>query len=146
MRMTLMSAQKLSNQIESEARERADKLVGDAQAKSDEVLGSLKAEREAEERRLDEARKALERFFSDAREVCACTLENLRKLEAGELPGKAAAAAAVDETVRSISESVERLPDEPEPKIDVSAVMDAPAPRETITPDDVTRLFDMSGE
>lgn len=146
MRMTLMSAQKLSNQIESEARERADKLVGDAQAKSDEVLGSLRAEREAEERRLDGARKALERFFSDAREVCAYTLENLRKLEAGELPGKAAAAAAVDETVRSISESVERLPDEPEPKIDVSAVMDAPAPRETITPDDVTRLFDMSGE
>ena len=48
----------------------------------------------------------------------------------------------MDETVRSISESVERLPDEPEPKIDVSDVMDA-APGGKITPDDVTRLFDM---
>ena len=146
MRMALLSAQKLSGQIEAEARERADGIVGDAQAKADEILGTLQSRREAEEKRLEAARSALERFFSDAREVCACTLENLRKLEAGELPGKAAAAAAVDETVRSISESVERLPDEPEPKIDVSAVMDAPAPRETITPDDVTRLFDMSGE
>ena len=49
----------------------------------------------------------------------------------------------MDETVRSIERSVERIPDEPEPKIDVSSVMDDPAPRETITPDDVTRLFDM---
>ena len=143
MRMTLLSAQKLSNQIESEARERADKLVSDAQAQADSVLGSLQTEREAAEQRLNAARNALERFFSDAREVCAYTLENLRKLEAGELPGKAAKAESVDETVRSIERSVERIPDEPEPKIDVSSVMDDPAPRETITPDDVTRLFDM---
>lgn len=102
MRMTLLSAQKLSNQIESEARERADKLVSDAQAQADSVLGSLQTEREAEEQRLDAARNALERFFSDAREVCAYTLENLRKLEAGELPSKAAKAESVDETVRSI--------------------------------------------
>ena len=141
MRMTLMSAQKLSNQIESEARERADKLVSDAQAQADEVLGSLQAEREREQQRLDAARSALERFYSDAREVCSYAMDTLRKLEAGELPAKPARA-DVDETVRSISESVERLPDEPEPKIDVSDVMDA-APGGKITPDDVTRLFDM---
>ena len=145
MRMTLMSAQKLSNQIEAEARERADKLVADAEAKSSEVLGSLESRREAEERRLDAAREALERFFSDAREVCAATLDNLKKLEAGELPSKDAKAQSVEETVRSIEKSVERLPDEPEPKIDVSSVMDGPEPGEKITPDDVTRLFDMGG-
>ena len=143
MRMTLLSAQKLSNQIESEAKERADKLVSDAQANSDEVLGSLQAEREAEERRLDEARSALERFYSDAREVCAYTLDTLKKLEAGILPKKADRSESVDDTVRSIERSVERIPDEPEPKIDVGSVMDDAAPRETITPDDVTRLFDM---
>ena len=70
---------------------------------------------------------------------------NLKKLEAGELPSKDAKAQSVEETVRSIEKSVERLPDEPEPKIDVSSVMDGPEPGEKITPDDVTRLFDMGG-
>lgn len=145
MRMTLLSAQKLSGQIESEARERADKLVGDAQSQADEVLGSLKQQRELEEQRLDAARSALERFYSDARDVCAYTLETLKKLESGELPGKKAEdAPSVDDTVRSIERSVEKSqPDIPEPKIDVDSVMDEHAPRETITPDDVTRLFDM---
>lgn len=143
MRMTLLSAQKLSSQIESEARERADKLVADAQAKADEVLGSLKSERQKEQERLDAARSALERFFSDSRDVCAATLENLKKLEAGELPNKAEASVDVDETVRSIEASVGDTPNAPAPKIDVGAVMDDDTPRETITPDDVTRLFDM---
>lgn len=146
MRMTLLSAQKLSAQIETEARDRADKLVSDAQAQADAVLGSLQQERELEEQRLEAARSALERFYSDAREVCAYTMESLKKLEAGELPSKAAKTGHVDETVRSITESVERIPDEPDPQIDVGAVMDEDAPRETITPDDVTRLFNMGAD
>ena len=146
MRMTLLSAQKLSAQIETEARDRADKLVSDAQAQADAVLGSLQQERELEEQRLEAARSALERFYSDAREVCAYTMESLKKLEAGELPSKAAKTGHVDETVRSITESVERIPDEPAPQIDVGAVMDEDAPRETITPDDVTRLFNMGAD
>ena len=73
-------------------------------------------------------------------------MESLKRLEAGELPSRASSKPSVDETVRSISESVERLPDEPEPKIDVGAVMDDPTPRETITPDDVTRLFNMGAD
>ncbi len=148
MRMTLLSAQKLSNQIESEARERADKLLGDAQAKADEVLGTLREQRETEEKRLDAARSALERFYSDAREVCAYTLEVFKRLESGELPSKKASdAVSVDDTVRSIERSVEKSqPDIPEPKIDVDSVMDEGSPRETITPDDVTRLFDMGAD
>lgn len=143
MRMTLLSAQKLSGQIESEARERADKLLSDAQAKSDEVLGSLQQQRAEEEKRLDDARSALERFYSDAREVCEYTLDMLKKLESGVLPEKQPARSGdVDDTVQSITRSVEKLPDEPDPKIDVGSVMDD-APRETITPDDVTKLFDM---
>ena len=118
MRMTLLSAQKLSNQIESEARERADKLLGDAQAKADEVLGTLREQRETEEKRLDAARSALERFYSDAREVCAYTLEVFKRLESGELPSKKASdAVSVDDTVRSIERSVEKSqPDIPEPR------------------------------
>ena len=142
MRKTLLSAQTLSTQIEAEARERADKLVADAQAKAEEILGDLQRRREAEEQRLEAARRGLERFHSDAHGVCAYTRDSLRGRESGELPAKDER--DVDETVRNITASVERIPDEPEPKIDVGSVMGAAAPRETITPDDVTRLFDMS--
>ena len=49
--------------------------------------------------------------------------------------------------MRSIERSVEKSqPDIPEPKIDVDSVMDEGSPRETITPDDVTRLFDMGAD
>ena len=141
MRMTLLSAQKLSNQIEAEARERADKLLSDAQAKANEILGSLQDEREAEQQRLDASRAALERFFSDAREVCEYTMESLKRLEAGELPSRASSAPSVDETVRSISESVERLPDEPEPKIDVGVRDGRPHARARLLRQTTSRAF-----
>lgn len=88
MRMTLLSAQKLSSQIETEARDRADKLVSDAQAQADAVLGSLQQERELEEQRLEAARSALERFYSDAREVCAYTMESLKSSKRENCPAR----------------------------------------------------------
>ena len=90
MRMTLLSAQKLSSQIEAEARARADKVVAEAQAAP-------------------------------------------------------ASEEAVDAAVKSIEASVARIPDEPAPQIDISPVMGERAPRQTITPDDMTRLFNMGG-
>ena len=56
MRMTLMSAQKLSSQIESEARARADKVVAEAQATAARSLESLKAETAKEQAKLKEAK------------------------------------------------------------------------------------------
>ena len=44
MRMTLLSAQKLSSQIEAEARARADKVVAEAQATAARSLDGLKSE------------------------------------------------------------------------------------------------------
>jgi hypothetical protein len=51
----------------------------------------------------------------------------------------------VDATVKSIEDSVARIPDEPAPKIDIGPVMGETAPRETITPEEITRLFSMGG-
>ena len=65
--------------------------------------------------------------------------------EEEEAPAAPASEEAVDATVKSIEDSVARIPDEPAPEIDISPVMNERAPRQTITPDDMTRLFNMGG-
>ena len=138
MRMTLLSAQKLSSQIEAEARARADKVVAEAQAAAARSLDGLKSEA-----RLKEAKESLARFLEDARALCQRQLDFLN----GNTAAQAAPASeeAVDAAVKSIEASVARIPDEPAPQIDISPVMGERAPRQTITPDDMTRLFNMGG-
>ena len=133
MRMTLLSAQKLSSQIEAEARARADKVVAEAQATAARSLDGLKSETRREEAR----------FLEDARALCQRQLDFLN----GNTAAQAAPASeeAVDAAVKSIEASVARIPDEPAPQIDISPVMGERAPRQTITPDDMTRLFNMGG-
>ena len=58
MRMTLLSAQKLSSQIEAEARARADKVVAEAQATAARSLDGLKSETRREEARRARGEKA----------------------------------------------------------------------------------------
>ena len=143
MRMTLLSAQKLSSQIEAEARARADKVVAEAQAAAARSLDGLKSETRREEARLKEAKESLARFLEDARTLCQRRLDFLN----GNTAAQAAPASeeAVDAAVKSIEASVARIPDEPAPQIDISPVMGERAPRQTITPDDMTRLFNMGG-
>ncbi len=144
MRMTLLSAQKLSAQIESEARARADKLIADAQATASRSLDTLKADTKREEAKLKEARESLARFLDDARALCKRQLDYFEG-NAAAMPAAPASEEAVDATVKSIEDSVARIPDEPAPEIDISPVMNERAPRQTITPDDMTRLFNMGG-
>ena len=143
MRMTLMSAQKLSSQIESEARARADKVVAEAQATAARSLESLKAETAKEQAKLKEAKDSFGRFFEEARAVCTRQLESLERISKSAAPARQEE--AVDATVKSIEDSVARIPDEPAPKIDIGPVMGETAPRETITPEEITRLFSMGG-
>ena len=143
MRMTLMSAQKLSSQIESEASARADKVVAEAQATAARSLESLKAETAKEQAKLKEAKDSFGRFFEEARAVCTRQLESLERISKSAAPARQEE--AVDATVKSIEDSVARIPDEPAPKIDIGPVMGETAPRETITPEEITRLFSMGG-
>ena len=144
MRMTLLSAQKLSAQIEAEARARADKLIAEAQATASRNLDNLKADTKREEAKLKEARESLARFLDDARALCKRQLDFLEG-NAAAMPAAPASEEAVDAAVKSIEASVARIPDEPAPEIDISPVMNERAPRQTITPDDMTRLFNMGG-
>lgn len=145
MRSTLQAAQRVARQIETEARERADKTIADANAEAARVLGSLQAEAQAEQTRLKEAKAAFAGFFNDAKALCNRQLDYLNRLNI-QLPEQEDESVEVDAAVASIEASVARIPDEPELKIDITPDLQPPAPSATITPDDVTRLFNMTPE
>ncbi len=151
MSQTLMAAQKFAAQLEGEARARAEKTISDANAsaartlseadgRAAQALAQLRAETEQEQARLAAAKAATARFLEEARTLCARQLEYL-----GRIPDIAKAApkneAAIDDAVKSIEDSVARIPVEPAPRMEIpiEPVPFAAAPR-----DDATRMFGSS--
>lgn len=140
MRMTLLSAQKLSAQIESEAKARAEATIADADATAARALGALKTDTAREEARLREARAACVKFFDQARMLCSNQLDYLDKLSVDDLPVKEE---VIDSTVKSIEASVARIPDEPAPRIDISPAMeDGPVVKAPRAPEQTSLLYD----
>ena len=144
MRLTLLSAQKLGTQIESEARARAEKTIADADAIAARALEKLKSEVAREEAKLMEAKTATARFFEDARNLCNRQLDYLDPIP-DMIPAAAKKEAVIDDAVRSIESSVSRISDEPVPEIDITPDLEPPAPIEAKPLDDVTRLFSLGG-
>lgn len=146
MRLTLLSAQKLSAQIETEARAKAEKTLRDANEAAAAKLGSLQGETAREEARLMEAKTSCAKFFEDARALCNRQLDYLDRIT-DILPGAAKRDdAVIDDAVKSIEDSVSRIPDEPAPQIDITPALDRPASGDDASKDDVTRLFSMGGK
>lgn len=143
MRLTLLSAQKLSAQIEAEARAKAEKTVAEADAVAKRALDTLKSDTAREQARLMEAKTATARFFEDARAMCNRQLDYLDRIPDMFKAAPQKEEAVIDAAVRSIEKSVERIPDEPAPEIDISPAMAKPAPRKELTQDEITRLFSM---
>ena len=137
MRLALLSAQKLSAQIEAEARERADATVAEAQEYAERLTRQTADNLSNEEAKLEEAKKATNRFFDHMRTVCQKQIEFYDKLSQMQLVGagarqapeepapapapkraKASRDADVDKAVRSIAasarEAMQEEPDEPE--------------------------------
>lgn len=142
MRLTLLSAQKLSAQIEADARARAEKTLAEADDAAARSLESLRAEVAREEAKLVEAKTATARFFEDARALCNRQLDYLDRIP-DIIPTAAKKEAVIDDAVRSIENSVSRISDELAPRIDISPALAQSAPHED--KDDVTRLFSMGG-
>ncbi len=156
MRLALLSAQKLSSQIETDAREKADTVVADAQAYADRLTRQVSDGMANEEAKLEEAKKATNRFFDHMRSVCQKQIEFYDKLSQMQLVGGEAAAQPepepepqpepaaraakpvnMEETVRSIAASAaEAALDEPEPE-----EPEAPAQEDASDEDEPTRLF-----
>ena len=141
----LLSAQKLSVQIEAEARHKADVVVAEANTKAQSIVGGIAGARAAEEARLGEARSSTANFIGSVRQMCDTQLKHLDAIAnnyTDALPGArapqpvmAAAAApaapaetrSIDDTVRSIENSASRIQADPSIQIDIPPVKTAPA-------------------
>ena len=117
---SILSAQKLAQQIEAEAREKADALISDAQKQADETIGSITAKTEFEEKRLAAAQAASAKFLDGIRAMCNAQLKNIENigLKVPDLPKQA--------------EPEEEEPEEPaeeeEPVLDIEAEEDGTKP------------------
>lgn len=129
MRMTLLSAQKLSSQIEAEARARRTRSWPRPRPPRPAALTGSRARPAARRPASRRRRSPSPRFLEDARALCQRQLDFLN----GNTAAQAAPASeeAVDAAVKSIEASVARIPDEPAPQIDISPVMGERAPRQT---------------
>ena len=158
MRLALLSAQKLSAQIEEDARTKAEATMAEAQDYANRMTREISDGMANEEAKLEEAKKATNRFFDHMRTVCQKQIEFYDKLSQMQLIGgeqpKAEEAPAepeepaepgpakpvdVAETVRSIAASAaEAALDEPEPAEPEEAPAEPEEPEEAEEP---TRLF-----
>lgn len=126
----VISAQKLAVQIEADARTRSAAMLAEAEQKVKEQVGGIADMSAEQEKRLADAKAATRKFCDGIRAMCAAQMKNLDTIENGiitkpEAP-KAAGIKAVDETVRSIENSVARIQPEAPVAIDLSDEIDAP--------------------
>ncbi len=142
MRLALLSAQKMSAQIEAEAKERAEKLVSEAQAKADNAKRMAEASIANETAKLNEAKKATQKYIDHMTAVCQKQIEFYgrlvdAKLVTAEEPEPAPAKPEADEdTVRSIESSAVRAAlKEPEESIRLDELLGSS------DDDEPTRMF-----
>lgn len=116
---SIISAQKLAQQIEAEARDKADAVLADAQTRADSIIGSITEKKEFEEKRLAAAQNASSKFIDGIRAMCNAQLKNLDNISLSELVPKAAPEAE--------EEPAEEEPSAPEEvQLDLSDEMDIP--------------------
>lgn len=92
--MAILSAQKLSVQIESDARSRASAIVSEAEAKAAATIGSIDERIAQEESRLQSAKLSSAKFFETVRELCQKQLANLDSISVASRSVKYDAASA----------------------------------------------------
>ena len=79
---SILSAQKLSVQIESDARARASSIVSEAETKAASILGSIDERIAIEENRLQQAKLRAAKFLDSARSLCQDQLNKLDLISA----------------------------------------------------------------
>ena len=88
---SILSAQKLAQQIEADAREKADAMISNAQRQVDDTIGSISAKAEFEEKRLAAAQAASVKFLDGIRAMCNAQLKNIDHLSLTSFGGSAEA-------------------------------------------------------
>lgn len=129
MRLALLSAQKMSAQIEAEARARAESIIKAAESKAANIEQEIQADIANEQAKLNEAQKATKKYVDHMISVCKKQVDFYDQLMSARLvPGPKAKAAAKEEeeTVRSIeSSAVKAALQEPEVSLPIDADADA---------------------
>lgn len=146
MRLTLLSAQKLSTQLEQEAKEKADTLLAEARLEAEQITKEAHNGRITEEARLLDAKKESTRYIENMRLACARQLEFLEGLEGYKINMPAAEpvsapAPTVEDTVRSIESSVERMEGGPASAEEIGRVVQDGADVPATVGDEPTRMF-----
>lgn len=131
LRMAVLSAQKLGNMIEAEAKQKAEKMIADAKAEAARLTREANLEVEVEQARLAESRNASAKFIDSMDMLCRRQLDFLKKIgemdfvqqlrtEPAAVPAQPAAPVQqpaaqpeIHETVKSIEETVAKVMDEP---------------------------------
>ena len=138
LRMAVVSAQRLGNIIEREAKEKAETMVSDATAEAERITKDAQLEVEMEKARLDEAKQASAQFVENMELLCNRQLSFLEKVgemdfvkehranrivevvpaepQAVETPVAvpySAETSEIHETVERIEETVAKAADEP---------------------------------
>lgn len=80
MRMALLTAQKMSDDIMAETRAKCDEMLREAQAKADATVAGVKSRADAEEARLASVKAETAKFVQLNRELIANQAEFLRKV------------------------------------------------------------------
>jgi cell division initiation protein len=114
MRLTLLSAQKLSLQIEDEARKKAEETLANARSEAERITREAYSQRVNEESTLLEAKRESTQYIENMRAICTKQLDfldSLKNMKLEEISRPTPAADTVEETVRSIESSVEKLAD-----------------------------------
>ena len=160
----LLSAQKLSVQIEAEARHKADVAVAEANTQVQSIVGGIAAKREAEESLLNDAKQSTAAYIASAKKMLQDQLKHLDvlsdELTDGTVPEYIPAStipsapvvpeyepeeeeevepytdsADIDDAVKSIEDSVARIQSEPATSIDFSGIEEE---IEEVTEEEVT--------
>lgn len=141
----LLSAQKLSVQIEAEARHKADVAVAEANTQVQSIVGGIAARREAEENLLNDAKQSTAAYIANAKKMLQDQLKHLDvlsdELTDGTIPEYIPASTIpeapvipefepeeefadsdIDDAVKSIEDSVARIQTEPATSIDFSDI------------------------
>lgn len=116
----ILSAQKLSVQIENDARARSAAIVSEAEAKAASILGGIDERIAQEEARLQAAKISTAKLIDSVRELCQNQLNNIETIgiaSGAAAPSAAQTAAPAAEEIRiPEAEIIEQAPvSEPNP-------------------------------
>ena len=103
----LLAAQKLSAEIESEARDKSDAVLREAQDAAREMVGAVTLEVEAQEARLIDAKRSFAEYLEKMRSVCLKQLDFLDVVSEMKITDTEPAARPAPEVSEPLAESEE---------------------------------------